>query len=244
LPEKRTTLAQFPQLDQAARAVYEVMSSGIIPGALELIDANSIRHINRYKSWNWEEVPTLIFEFHGTPSGIGEEVEITRQICSDLKTIKYDVAETKIIRDQLWTGRKEITNAEKALYPDHIMLRGDIAVPLSKFVNTIQKAQALGEQYSLAINLFGHAGDGNVHWHTLIPPRDAVALKNGEHAAAELIHFALTVGGTATAEHGIGLAKRRFLLEEHGSAVEVMQRIKQTLDPNNILNPGKIFLHK
>ena len=242
LPERRTALAQFNSLDEAARVVFEIMSSGILPGALELIDSNSIHHINQYKNWNWTEVPTLILEFHGTPAGIEEEVEIAKGICTDLGAVKFELAATPAIRDQLWAGRKEITNAEKALYPDHIMLKGDIAVPLSQYAPTVRYAQELGEKFGLPISIFGHAGDGNIHWHTLIPPSDALALLNGEQVATDLIRYALSVGGTATAEHGIGLAKRQFLLEEHGDSVEVMKKIKQVLDPNGILNPGKMFL--
>jgi len=121
-------------------------------------------------------------------------------------------------------------------------LKGDIAVPLSQFTGAIQQAQMLGEKYGLPNSIFGHAGDGNIHWHTLVPPNDAQALANGEQAAAELIRYALSVGGTATAEHGIGLAKREFLVEEYGQAVEVMKKIKQVFDPNGILNPGKMFM--
>ncbi len=242
LPERRTALAQFPRLDSAARAVFEVMTSGITPGALELIDSNSIRHINRYKGWDWTETPTLIFEFHGTPAGIAEEVEIAKEICTGLGAVKYEVAATPARRDQLWAGRKEITNAEKALYPEAVMLKGDIAVPLSEFTGAVEHAQALSEKYALGVSIFGHAGDGNLHWHTLVPADDSQALARGEAAAAELIRYALSVGGTATAEHGIGLAKRRFLVEEHGPAVDVMIKIKQALDPNGILNPGKMFL--
>lgn len=241
LPERRTSVAQFPNLDAAAQAVFEVMTSGIIPGALELIDAASIHYINQYKGWSWPETPTLIFEFHGTQEGTKEEVEIARQICTDLGAIQFEVASTPTVRDQLWAGRKEITNAEKALFPDYSMLKGDIAVPLSKYVPTVRHAQALGEKYLLTHAIFGHAGDGNIHWHTLISPDDPQALENGEQAASDLIRYALSVGGTASAEHGIGLGKRQFLVEEHGQAVEVMKKIKRALDPNGILNPGKMF---
>jgi D-lactate dehydrogenase (cytochrome) len=242
LPERRTALAQFRSLEAAAQAVFEVMRSGITPGVLELVDVTSIRHINQYKSWAWTEAPTLIFEFHGTPAGIQAEVEIVKEICSSLKAVKFEVAATPALRDQLWAERKEITTAEKALYPNYTTLKGDIAVPLSQYAPTVQFAQALGEKYNLNISIFGHAGDGNVHWHTLIPPQDTGAVQRGEAAAAELIRFALSVGGTTSAEHGIGLAKREFLVEEHGAAVDVMKKIKQALDPNNILNPGKMLL--
>lgn len=242
LPERRTALARFPDLESAAGAVFEVMSSGILPGALELMDALSVAHVNQYKGWDWAAVPTLIFEFHGTPSGIEEETAIAQEVCNSLGALGFEVAATPAMRDQLWAGRKEITNAEKALYPGHVMLKGDIAVPLSQYVPTVRQARALGEKYNLPVSIFGHAGDGNIHWHTLVPPDDARALADGEQAAADLIRFALSVGGTATAEHGIGLAKRQFLVEEHGPAVEIMKKIKQTFDPNGILNPGKMFL--
>jgi D-lactate dehydrogenase (cytochrome) len=242
LPERRTALAQFDDLDNAARAVAEIMTSGILPGALELMDSESIHHINLYKGWSWEESPTLILEFHGTPRGIEEEVEIARQVCLDQHALHFEIATTPSQRDALWAGRKEITNAEKTLYPERLMLKGDIAVPLSQFVAAVRQAQALGERYGLTVSIFGHAGDGNLHWHTLVAPDDAEALAKGRHAAQDLIRFALAVGGTATAEHGIGVGKREFLVEEHGPAVEIMKKIKLALDPNGILNPGKMFL--
>lgn len=241
LPERRLAMALFPSLESAARAAYAIINSGIIPGALEMMDARSVTHVNRYKGWAWPEKPALIFEFHGTPAGVQEEVEIARQLCKEAGAIRYQYADTPELREQFQRGRKEITNAEKALYPEHTMIKGDIAVPLSQFVPAVRYAEGLGEKYGLLTSLFGHAGDGNIHWHTLIPPNDTKALEKGEKAAEELIRFALSVGGTASAEHGIGLAKKRFLLEEHGPAVEVMKKIKYTLDPNNILNPDKMF---
>ncbi len=151
------------------------------------------------------------------------------------------MASSPALAEQLWAGRKEITNAEEALYADYTILNGDIAVPLSQYAATIRYARDLGSKFGLPVSIFGHAGDGNIHCHTLVPPNDPPALANGERAASDLIHFAISVGGTATAEHGIGLAKRDFLVEEHGASVEVMKKIKQVLDPNNILNPGKMF---
>ena len=242
LPERRTALTQFTSLDSAAQAVFEIMSSGMIPGALELIDAISIHHVNQYKNWGWAELPTLLIEFHGTSTGIEGELAIVKKICAALGAVKFEIASTPVMAEQLWAGRKEITNAEKALYPDYVILNGDIAVPLSQYAPTVRRARELGEKYGLPVSIFGHAGDGNIHCHTLIPPNDTKALENGHLAASDLIRFALSVGGTAAAEHGIGLAKRDFLVEEHGPSVEVMKKIKRVLDPNNILNPGKMFL--
>jgi D-lactate dehydrogenase (cytochrome) len=242
LPKRRTALAQFPDLDAAARTVYEVMRSGITPGALELVDVQSVRNINAYKGWSWPEVPMLIFEFHGTEEGLAAEVESVKAICSRFGAVHFEVAASSAESEALWSGRKEITNAEKALHPGAVMLKGDIAVPLSQYAPTVQLAEALGEKYGLTIAIFGHAGDGNIHWHTMVPADDTRGLADGELAAAELIRHAIAVGGTASAEHGIGLAKREFMLEEHGPAVEVMKKIKRVLDPHGILNPGKMFL--
>lgn len=241
LPERRTALAHFPALETAAQAVFEVMRSGILPGALELMDAVSIHHLNVYKKWSWPETPTLLFEFHGTPRGIAEELEITRQLCQELGATTFREAASPAEREQLWAGRKEITRAEQDIFAGHLFFKGDIAVPLSQYVRTLQKAQNLAEEHGLSMAAFGHAGDGNLH--TTIPalPSDAEACARAEKLMDALIRFALSVGGTASGEHGIGLAKRKYLSEEHGAAVEVMRRIKQVLDPNGILNPGKMF---
>jgi len=242
LPDRLTALAQFNRLEEAAQAVFEIMSSGFLPGALELMDATSIHHINLYKDYNWTEVPTLLLEFHGTPAGIKGELALARKICSDLGATKFEAAKTTAQAERLWAGRKGITNAEKALYPDHMILNGDVAVPLSQYVPAVRLGLELGEKYALPVSIFGHAGDGNIHYHTLVPPNDSLALEKGYRAQSDLIRLALSVGGTAATEHGIGLAKRDFLVEEHGPSVEVMQRIKHALDPNNILNPDKMFL--
>ncbi len=241
LPERRTALAQFDELETAAQAVFEIMASGFLPGALELIDAISIEHINRYKKQNWAELPTLLIEFHGTPGETDGEIAIARQICTRLGAERFELAATPERAEQLWSGRKEITDIEKALYPDHVILNGDIGVPLSQYAAAVRFARDLGKKYGLPVSVFGHAGDGNIHFHTIAANDDARAMENGQQAQADLIRYALAAGGTATAEHGIGLAKRDFLVEEHGPAVEVMKKIKQALDPNNILNPGKMF---
>jgi D-lactate dehydrogenase (cytochrome) len=241
IPERLTALAQFTTLDVAAKAVFEIMSSVFLPGALELLDATSIHHINLYKKWHWAEVPTLLLEFHGTGESIKGELAIARDICSTLGATLFEEAKTVDQAKQLWSGRKEITNAEKALFPDHLIFNGDVAVPLSQYAPAVRYARELGEKYELPVTIFGHAGDGNIHYHTLVPPNDPQALLKGDQAQSDLIRFALSVGGTAAAEHGIGLAKRDFLVEEHGDSVEVMKKIKRALDPNNILNPGKMF---
>lgn len=247
IPERCTALAHFPSLESAAQAVFEVMRSGIMPGALELMDAVSIRHLNAYaqhtscKGWDWPEQPTLLFEFHGASKGIEEEVEIARQVCEELGALKFTLAASPAEREQLWAGRKEITRAEQAIFEGSIFFKGDIAVPLSEYVRTIQKAQVLAGEYGLTMSVFGHAGDGNLHTTIPVPPAEAEACARAGQLMDDLIRFALSIGGTATGEHGIGLAKRKYLVEEHGPAVAVMRRIKQTLDPNGILNPGKMF---
>jgi D-lactate dehydrogenase (cytochrome) len=240
IPEKRTALARFSALETAAQVVFEVMQSGILPGALELMDATSIHYLNVYKGWTWPEQPTLLFEFHGTPKGIEEEVEIARRICAEHGASLFCAASPDQ-RDQLWAGRKEITRAEQALYPGYDFIKGDIAVPLSQYVPTILEAKRLAQQRGLNISLFGHAGDGSLHSTIPVPPDDAPARINAERVMDDLIRFALSVGGTASGEHGIGLAKRKYLIAEHGAAVEVMKSLKQALDPNGILNPDKMF---
>jgi D-lactate dehydrogenase (cytochrome) len=241
LPQRRTALAQFKTVEAAAQAVFEIMSTGIVPGALELIDASCIHYVNIYKGWEWEETPTLLMEFHGAPAGTDSEVSTARRACESLGATKFLLAENEAMAEQLWAGRKEITNAEKALYPNHAILNGDIAVPLSKYAATIHFAKEAGEAKGMPMTLFGHAGDGNIHCHVLVPPNVPGAQAKGEEVYSQIIRYALAAGGTVSAEHGIGLAKKEFLVEEHGEAVEVMRKIKRALDPNNILNPDKMF---
>jgi D-lactate dehydrogenase (cytochrome) len=241
VPERRTAWANFQSPEAAASAVFEIMRTGIVPGALELLDPESVRAVNAVLGLAWPELPMLLMEFHGTPAAIREEGEEGRRVCQEAGALAFRFASDGAEREQLWAGRKAVNRAERTLHPGCTFVKSDVAVPLSHYAQAVHQAHSLAERQALKLMTYGHAGDGNLHTSTAVPSADAEALSRAEALVEGLISFALSVGGTATAEHGIGLAKKRFLQLEHGPAVEVMQALKTALDPNGILNPGKIL---
>ncbi|HIP96759.1 MAG TPA: FAD-binding oxidoreductase, partial [Anaerolineae bacterium] len=211
------------------------------PAALELMDPQIIRYVNRWKEMSLEEAPTLVMEFHGTPAGIQEEVALIEETCRDNGCLRFDKGVTGTERDRLWAARREAHNAVKYLSTDSIVEIGDIVVPISKYPAAVAKAYELAEELDVPIATFGHAGDGNLHIEILSRKGDPQARARAEELNERIVHYAICVGGTATGEHGVGIGKRKFMRQEHGASLDVMRRIKNLLDPNGIMNPGKIF---
>ena len=144
-------------------------------------------------------------------------------------------------RDRIWQGRREAHNAVKYLNTDCALTIGDIVVPISKYPEAVEIAYEAGHKYDIRVATFGHAGDGNLHTEILARKGDEDAKRRAELVSEEIVRWAISVGGTATGEHGVGIGKRKFMTLEHGASLEVMKQIKRLLDPNGILNPGKIF---
>ena len=241
VPERMAALAVFPSMRQAAQAIFEINRYGPTPAAIELMDPNLVGLVNRYKNLNLAEAPTLVMEFHGTPAGIQEEVELTKETCLANGCTDFRSGMSPQERDRLWEGRREAHNAVKHLNPDYIVTIGDIAVPISKYPEAVEKAYEIAEKYNIRVYTFGHAGDGNLHTEILAKRDDEDERRRAELVNEEIVRYAIGVGGTATGEHGVGIGKRKFMRLEHGESLEVMRRIKRLLDPNGIMNPGKIF---
>jgi len=241
IPEKMAAVAVFPTMHELAQAIYEINRYGPVPAAVEVMDADIVRLVNRWKGLSLEEKPTLVMEFHGTLAGIREEAALIEETCRDNGCISFQAGVTPQERERLWEGRREAHNAVKYLNTDCIVTIGDIVVPISKYPEAVDKAYEIAAKYGIRVYTFGHAGDGNLHTEILARKDDPDEQRRAETVNQEIVRYAISVGGTATGEHGIGLGKRQFMREEHGTALEVMWRIKQLLDPNGILNPGKIF---
>ena len=228
-------------MESAARAIYDVNRYGPMPAALELMDPEIVRLVNRWKGLSLAEVPTLVMEFHGTPAGLEEEVTMIEETCRDNGCTRFVMAESPGERKRLWEGRSEAHNAVKHLHPSCTIEIGDIVVPISRYVEAVLKAYDLAEELSLNIATFGHAGDGNLHVEYMAEKSDPDEQARARELNRRLVSWVLSIGGTATGEHGIGIGKREFMLQEHGPALAVMRALKQTLDPNGIMNPGKVF---
>jgi len=239
--DKLVAVATFPDMAALAQAIYEINRYAPTPAAVEVMDANIVQLVNAYSGLALAEVPTLVIEFHGTPAGIAAEAAIAEEICHDNGCPSFEVATAAPARDRLWAGRKEAHDAVKHLNPDCHVTIGDIVVPVSRYADAVAKAYQVAKKHGLRVYTFGHAGDGNLHVEILTRKDDPEEQRRGEQVNAEIVRYAIDIGGTATGEHGVGIGKRQFMIQEHGPALAVMRRLKQLLDPQGIMNPGKIF---
>jgi D-lactate dehydrogenase (cytochrome) len=241
VPERVAAVATFPTMDSAAQAIYEINRYGPIPAALELMDPEIIRLVNAWKGLELEEVPTLVMEFHGTPNGIAQELALIGETCEFCEASSYQTGINPGERDRLWEGRKAAHDACKYLNPGCSSEIGDLVVPISRYAEAVAQAHQLAAELGLRIATFGHAGDGNMHVEMLAQEDDPSERARAEEFNIRLVEWALSVGGTSTGEHGVGIGKRRFMKQEHGASLDVMRSIKELFDPQGILNPGKVF---
>ncbi|HAG92679.1 MAG: FAD-binding oxidoreductase [Pseudomonadales bacterium] len=243
IPEQVTAArVQFDSVQQAVNAVISMIQHNVPVARLELLDAGSLRAVNRYCRTHYPEQPTLFIEFHGTANALGEQVDTANTLCRAQAGFDFVWTEREEEKKQMWHARHNAYYAALAQVPDGKGWVTDVCVPLSALAECIEATQAdlAGEQ--LDIPIVGHVGDGNFHLLFSIPPQDDRLLQKAQRINQRLIQRAHQLGGTCTGEHGIGLGKKDYLLQEKGAAgIAVMQAIKQALDPLHLLNPGKIF---
>lgn len=242
LPQQiRGGRAVFPSLDDAAEAVFDAVRSGVDVAKIELIDELSGAIANEYLGLDLPDSAMIFVEFH-RDHGIEEEIEFCRSIFESHDAIEFEIAADDEM-DELWRARTELAFALQSYDPDLKPLHpGDITVPISKLPEIIRYAKDLGDEHDLLVPCFGHAGDGNVHYSVLVDPDDEEMVETGEELYDSVVRRAIEMGGTATGEHGVGMGKRQYLELEHGSVgVDLMRRVKRAFDPNDILNPGKVF---
>jgi glycolate oxidase len=238
-----TAMATFEDLEDAGRAVSEIMHSGILPSALEVVDQQTLIAINQNTDLNLPEVEAiLIAETDGhtreeTQFQLNKVIEIFKK--NNASTVKQ--AATKEEAEALWTARKSAYAVMSRI--NNSLVVEDLSVPMSKVPNILKTISDLAKKYDLKIPTVGHAGDGNLHPTISYDSTNPGEVKRVEQASAELFEKVIELGGTLTGEHGIGLAKAPFMHLEHDPvAMDVMRSIKKSFDPNNILNPGKMAL--
>ncbi len=240
--EFMAVVVPFDTLRGATHTVFQIMQSGLSPAALELLDASTVKMVNQYKNLSLEERPTLFIEFHGmSTAGLQEELEVVKDICLDHRCLRFDSGVGKEERNRLWEARYAVQEAVKIGNAGFSMILTDTAVPISKYPEMVEKSREVLEKRGLRGYAFGHAGSGNLHLDILWNPAEKEEYNNAQEAGEEIVFFALECGGTSTGEHGIGIGKRKFMKREHGESLKVMKKIKELLDPNGIMNPGKIF---
>lgn len=233
--------ATFPSIEAAGKAATMLLKAGLPIGKIELVDEKTIKAVNSYKNTTYREKPTLFMEFSGNGPDVAYSVEQAREIISGEESATFEFENDSLKRAQLWEARHHVAFAILAANPGMGMMATDVCVPLSELTNALAHTREVVEEQGFDAAIFGHVGDGNYHAVLPVDPNSEEQRKRVEEVHKQIVRFALSKGGTCTGEHGIGLGKKAFLQKEHGDLLPIMKGIKATVDPNNILNPGKIF---
>jgi D-lactate dehydrogenase (cytochrome) len=234
-------VCDFESIQGAVETVIATIQLGVPVARIELLDDVQMDSVNRYSKLSYPVKDTLFVEFHGTGAGVREQAEMVQSIAAENGGAEFSWATKPEERSKLWTARHDVTYANKALRPGCEIWATDVCVPISRLAECIIETKKDLKQSFLTAPLVGHVGDGNFHLGFLIDRNNPGEIAEAERLNERLVMRALAMDGTCTGEHGVGLGKQKFLIAEHGEAVAVMRRIKKALDPDNILNPGKIF---
>ena len=243
LPEAvSAAICHFPSIDAAVRTTIQVIQMGVPIARCELLDSHAIRGVNKYSNLALREAPMLLMEFHGSPAGVKEQAQTVQDVASEFGGEAFEWASTPEERTRLWTARHHAYFAALQTRPGCRSLSTDTCVPISRLAESINESVIEAEAAGLPYWVVGHVGDGNFHLSYLLDPNDPVEAATAERLSEQMVQRAIRLGGTCTGEHGIGLHKIGYLVDEAGAgAVEQMRLIKRALDPKNIMNPGKVF---
>lgn len=234
-------VCHFPSVVAAVDGMIATLQIGVTPARIELLDAASIRAVNHYSNTHFGEQPHLFIELHGSEAAVAEQIELLTEQVAEQGGSAVEWAQDSESRSALWQARHDLAYAVKAQREGSRILSTDVCVPLSRLSECIEQTQADIDTLPLTMPLLGHVGDGNFHVVVAVHPDDPEEMAQLEAFHQRLIRRAIAMQGTCTGEHGIGLGKRAFLQEELPAAVTVMARIKRALDPDNLLNPGKVI---
>ena len=243
LPEAvSAATCSFPTIADAVNTVIQIIQLGVPIARVELIDANTVGLVNRHSKLNLREQHMLLMEFHGSPAGVREQAETVQDIASEHQGAGFEWADTPEERTRLWTARHNAYFAAVQSKPGCRAISTDTCVPISRLADCLLDSVAEADATGIPYFLVGHVGDGNFHFGYLIDPDSADERAHAEALNHALVARAIAMDGTCTGEHGVGLHKMGFLRDEAGEgAVQMMRTIKHALDPDNIMNPGKVF---
>ena len=243
LPEAvSAATCSFPTIADAVNTVIQIIQLGVPIARVELLDAQSVGLVNQHSKLNLPEAHMLLMEFHGSPASVKEQAETVQMIASEHQGAGFEWADTPEERTRLWTARHNAYFAAVQSRPGCRCITTDVCVPISRLADALLDSVAEADASGIPYFLVGHVGDGNFHMGYLIDPDDADERARAEALNHQVVQRALQLGGTCSGEHGVGLHKMGFLREEAGDgAVAMMRTIKQALDPDNIMNPGKVF---
>lgn len=234
-------VCHFPSINAAVETVTLAIQMGIPVARMELLDGMAMRAINLSSKLDYDEKPHLFMEFHGSINSVQEQAQQLQEIASENGGLKFQWATRSEERNRLWHARHNAYPAALQLNPGCKPVTTDVCVPISKLAQCIQATQQLIQSSSLDSIILGHVGDGNFHLLILPDADKPEQIAEAEAINHKLVEIALSMEGTCTGEHGIGMGKIDFLQQEHPTGLIVMKQIKQSLDPQGILNPGKIF---
>ena len=237
-----SAVCPFPTLQSAIDTVILTIQSGVPVARIEILDAAMMDAVNRYSKLDYPRQPTLFFEFHGSPASVGEQSERVGEIAREQGAGDFVWAVRPEERSRLWHARDNTLYAAMALRPGSRALITDVCVPISRLAECMLATRDDIDRSDLTVCIVGHVGDGNFHLLILVNPQDEAEIARAKALHDRMVMRALSLEGTCTGEHGIGTGKVAFLQAELGDAVAVMRQIKRALDPNDIMNPGKIFV--
>ena len=231
----------FPSVDDAINMVILTIQSGIPIARIELLDALMMRAINGYSKMDYPEQPHLFLEFHGSESGVVEQAQAVQEIASEFGGSDFAWATRSEERNRLWKARHDAYPSALQLQPGTRAITTDVCVPISRLAECIRETRKDIDRAGMPIVMLGHVGDGNFHLAILPHPDRPQDVEEAEALNHRLVRRALAMEGTCTGEHGIGQGKIEFLEEQNPAGVELMRQIKRTLDPQQLLNPGKVL---
>ncbi|MCG7629170.1 FAD-binding protein [Epibacterium sp. MM17-32] len=242
IPEAiRSARCSFRSVDEACRAVMMTIQYGIPVARIELLDEMSVRAANQHSGLSLPEVPLLLLEFHGSDAGVVEQADTFAQIAEEFGGFDIAATSTAEERNKLWQARHDMYWACLGLRPGAKGISTDVCVPISRLAECVSTARAKAEEMGLMAPMVGHVGDGNFHALLLIDMESAEERAKADDYVGWLNDLAISMEGTCTGEHGIGQGKRPYLRRELGETTRFMAAVKAALDPDNILNPGKIL---
>jgi len=242
IPEAMSSaVCAFGSLDGAVNTVIQTIQAGIPIARIELVDDEQIDAVNRFSKLDLPVAPTLFLEFHGSTTGVREQAETVGEIAAGFGGGAFKWTTREEERSRLWQARHDVAYACKALRPGAEIWATDVCVPISRLTECIVETKQDIHASRLLGPIVGHVGDGNFHVTLLVNTEDADELGRAKGVSERLVRRALAMEGTCTGEHGVGIGKIDYLVEELGAAVSVMRSIKRALDPDDLLNPGKII---